>query len=104
MIWAVSGEEALARAEGCPDLILMDICLPGEIDGFEATRRLKADPRFAHIPVIGMTGSFVEEVIAGFDEFIFKPIEVGRLTPMLERLLRRTQQRSPQGSECERSG
>ena len=55
VIMAVSGEEALGRAEELPDLILMDIRLPGEIDGLEATRRLKADSRFTRIPIVGMT-------------------------------------------------
>ena len=52
---AVNGEAGVALAVAHrPDLILMDIELPA-IDGFEATRRIKADPRLAHIPVIAVT-------------------------------------------------
>ncbi len=88
VIVATSGEEALVRAEEQPHLILMDIFLPGEIDGLEATRRLKADPRFRRIPIIGMTAGLVkEEVIRGFDDFLFKPIEVDHLTAVVEQWL-----------------
>ncbi|MEE8243016.1 MAG: response regulator [candidate division NC10 bacterium] len=86
VIMAVSGEEALGRAEELPDLILMDIRLPGEIDGLEATRRLKADSRFTRIPIVGMTAQLMEEnAIAGFNELLFKPIEVDHLIAIVGR-------------------
>lgn len=86
VIMAVSGEEALGRAEELPDLILMDIRLPGEIDGLEATRRLKADSRFTRIPIVGMTAQLMEEkAIAGFNELLFKPIEVDHLVAIVGR-------------------
>ncbi len=53
---ATSGEAALQRAaQGLPDVILLDAMMPG-MDGFEVARRLKADPRTTHIPIIFMTG------------------------------------------------
>lgn len=86
VIVAVNGEEALDRAKGLPDLILMDIRLPGEIDGLEATRRLKANPRFTQIPIVGMTAQLMEEkAIAGFNELLFKPIEVDHLIAIVGR-------------------
>ncbi len=86
VIMALSGEEALGRAEELPDLILMDIRLPGEIDGLEATRRLKADSRFTRIPIVGMTAQLMEEnAIAGFNELLFKPIEVDHLIAIVGR-------------------
>lgn len=66
-----------------PDLILMDAVMPG-LDGFETTRRIKADPRFAHIPVIFMTGlTDTEHVIDGFAaggvDYVYKPVVVEEL-------------------------
>jgi len=73
---AVEGIE-LARREQ-PDLVLMDIQLP-DIDGLAATRRLKADPRTAHMPVIALTafamkGDEDETRAAGCDGYVTKPI------------------------------
>src|SRR5262245_35527060 len=57
---ASNGHEALARAfEQPPDLIVMDLSLPG-MDGWEATRRLKADSRTKSIPVVALTGHALE--------------------------------------------
>ena len=66
-----------------PDLILMDLTLP-DIDGKEATRRLKADPATRHIPVIAltanaMTGDREKAIAAGCDDFDTKPVEMPRL-------------------------
>jgi two-component system cell cycle response regulator DivK len=75
---AVSGEEGVERARaGAPDLILMDIQLPG-IDGYEATRRLKGDPALRHIPVVVVTsyalsGDDVKARAAGADGYVTKP-------------------------------
>src|SRR5207247_2328722 len=80
-IEATTGEEgvAMARAQP-PDLVLMDIALPG-IDGVEATRQLKADDATAAIPIVALTASVmradrarVDE--AGFVGIIAKPIDV----------------------------
>ena len=78
---AVTGEEALvATPRLMPDLVLMDIGLPG-IDGVEATRRLKDDPATAAIPIVALTASVMAAdrarfAEAGFAGFIAKPIDV----------------------------
>jgi two-component system cell cycle response regulator DivK len=75
---AATGEEALARAEAAiPDLILMDIQLPG-IDGYEATRRIKANAALRHIPLIVVTsyalsGDDAKALAAGADAYVAKP-------------------------------
>jgi two-component system cell cycle response regulator DivK len=80
VIEAADGESGLtaAAAEHRPDLILMDIQLPG-IDGYEATRRLKADAALQTIPVIAVTAHALNGVedkarAAGCDAYIAKPI------------------------------
>lgn len=82
----------LARAES-PDLILMDIHLPG-MDGISALQELKADPVTAHIPVIAVTASVMpmerqEILAAGFDGYQGKPISVKELTAEVRTLLDR---------------
>lgn len=78
MIEALTGEEGVAAAEReRPDLILMDIQLPG-LDGYEATRRIKADPAIRHIPIIVVTsyalsGDDVKAFEAGCDAYVTKP-------------------------------
>ncbi len=78
MIEAVTGEEGVAAAEKeRPDLILMDIQLPG-LDGYEATRRIKANPALRHIPIIVVTsyalsGDDVKAFAAGCDAYVTKP-------------------------------
>jgi two-component system, cell cycle response regulator DivK len=75
---AESGEEALAAAaKQRPDLILMDIQLP-IMDGYEATRRIKADPTLTDVPVIAVTsyalsGDEKKARAAGCDDFVPKP-------------------------------
>ncbi|HYU17160.1 MAG TPA: response regulator [Chloroflexota bacterium] len=75
---AVSGEEGVALAEAeRPDLILMDIQLPG-LDGYEATRQIKANPALREIPIIAVTsyalsGDDVKAREAGCDAYVTKP-------------------------------
>lgn len=91
---AVNGEEGVAFATSAqPDLILMDLSLP-IIDGWEATRRIKADPATARIPVIALTAhAMVEErekaMAAGCDDFDIKPIDFPRLMEKIKALLQR---------------
>jgi two-component system cell cycle response regulator DivK len=78
MIEAVNGEEGVAMAQTeRPDLILMDIQLPG-LDGYEATRRIKADPALRQIPIIAVTsyalsGDDAKAEAAGCDAYVTKP-------------------------------
>ncbi len=78
IIEAVRGEEGVSSAATHrPDLILMDIQLP-DIDGYEATRRIKANPALHHIPIIVVTsyalsGDDVEAFEAGCDAYVSKP-------------------------------
>lgn len=80
---------SLAAAEQ-PELILMDLSLP-VLDGWEATRRIKADPHIRHIPVIALTahamaGDREKALAAGCDDFDTKPIEFPRLLEKIEAL------------------
>ena len=91
---AVDGEQGIAAAKAeTPDLILMDMSLP-VFDGWEATRRLKADPSTQAIPVIGLTahamaGDREKAIAAGCDDYDTKPIELPRLLEKAEALLGR---------------
>jgi CheY-like chemotaxis protein len=94
VIVAEDGGRGLAlAAEAKPDLVLMDMSLP-VIDGWEATRRLKADPATRDIPVIALTAHAMasdrqKAVEAGCDDYDTKPVELPRLLEKIERLLAR---------------
>jgi two-component system, cell cycle response regulator DivK len=82
----------LAREEA-PDLILMDVNLP-DVDGWEATRRLKAEATTRHIPVVALTAHAMERDRdkareAGCDGYESKPIDFPRLVSKMETLLMR---------------
>ena len=94
VVIAVDGEQgvAMARSES-PALILMDMSLPG-LDGWEATRRIKAAPETTRIPVIALTahamsGDREKAVAAGCDDFDTKPVDLDRLLQKIEALLGR---------------
>lgn len=89
---ARTGEEGLclARAEP-PALILMDLRLPG-LDGYDALRGLRGDPRTAHIPIVAltaqaMTGDREAALAAGFDDYISKPIDTRIFSQTVARVL-----------------
>ena len=92
IVLAVDGAEALTVAVAeRPDVILMDMRLPG-IDGWEATRRLKADPETRAIPVIALTAHAMasdraDALAAGCDDHDTKPIDLDRLLSEIEALL-----------------
>ncbi len=89
---AVDGEQGMAMARSeAPDLILMDMSLP-VLDGWEATRQLKAAPETQAIPVIALTahamaGDREKAVEAGCNDYDIKPIELPRLLEKIEALL-----------------
>ena len=93
VLLAVDGADGLdvARASS-PDLILMDMSLP-VVDGWEATRRMKADATLRSIPVIALTAHAMandreKALEAGCDDYDTKPIELPRLLAKMETLLR----------------
>ena len=89
---AALGETALASARSNPpDLVLMDIGLPN-MDGVEATRHLKSDPRTASIPVLALTAHALQSerqraLEAGMDGYLVKPIGVAALIREVQRAL-----------------
>ena len=92
VVAAADGAHGLAAAcDERPDLILMDLSLPG-LDGWEATRRLKATPETAEIPVIAlsahvMAGDREQALAAGCDDYDAKPIDLERLLGKIRALL-----------------
>ncbi|MES2460341.1 MAG: response regulator [Armatimonadota bacterium] len=92
ILQAMSAEEGIEQARGAqPDLILMDVRLPG-MDGLSATRILKSDAATQHIPVIALTaqamkGDEEEALAAGCDAYLSKPIDTRALPQVIARVL-----------------
>jgi CheY-like chemotaxis protein len=89
---ATDGAQGVAMAASeQPDLVVMDLSLP-VLDGWEATRRMKAQPETRHIPVIALTahamaGDREKAMEAGCDDFDTKPVEMARLMGKIVRLV-----------------
>jgi signal transduction histidine kinase len=88
---AQSGHAGLVAAEEfAPDVVLLDIGLP-DIDGYEVARRLRADERFKHLPLIALTGfcgdaDRARARVAGFNEYLVKPVAYSMLNEVLAAL------------------
>ncbi|MEP6757296.1 MAG: response regulator [Chthonomonadales bacterium] len=89
---AMDGEQGIAVATSeLPDIVLMDMSLP-LMDGWEATKRLKANPETSHIPIIALTAHAMSSdrtkaLEAGCNDYDTKPIEMDRLLEKIEALI-----------------
>ncbi|HEY2981589.1 MAG TPA: response regulator [Anaerolineales bacterium] len=90
---AANAEDALTSLEvGSPDLILMDINMPG-VDGYALTAKIKSVPDYTQIPIIAMTANVMRgdrerSLEAGCDGYIQKPIDIDVLAQQIERFMR----------------
>jgi CheY-like chemotaxis protein len=93
VVTAHNGEEAVRVADAItPDIILMDIAMP-DVDGLEATRRIRASATLPYIPIIALTAFTTEgfkraAVEVGIDGYLTKPVDCERLHQLISRLLK----------------
>ncbi len=93
VIEACNGQEALAALEqSVPDILLLDIGMP-VLDGYAVASRIRQDPRFAKLPVLGVTAYAMqgdrEKILdSGFDGYLSKPVHAKALKEELDRLLK----------------
>jgi len=96
---AVDAEQALELLEErLPDLVLTDIALP-QMDGIALTRRLRADPRFRHLPIVALTASAMKAdeariMAAGCDAYFTKPIDMDTFAAQVLQVLAMRQRQS----------
>lgn len=88
---ATNGNEALELVEKVPDLVLLDIRMPG-LSGLEVCRRLKQDDKFKHIPIIIFSAKVLSHDIelglnAGADEYLTKPFSTKELTQLIKKYI-----------------
>ncbi len=96
---ACNGGEALQKMEETePDLVLLDIQMPG-LDGFAVLRQLRQNPNYATLPVVALTayamrGDREKVLVAGFDAYLTKPVDVTALKAQIQKLLTQSGQDS----------
>jgi CheY-like chemotaxis protein len=94
VILAQNGREAVEMADSqLPELIIMDIMMP-VLDGYEAARLIRENPKTKALPILGITASFnpearVKSLASGFDDLIFKPFPIGDLKAIVAKMLKR---------------
>lgn len=105
VVEAADGEEGIRRArDSSPDLILMDVSIP-KINGWDATRTLKADPNTRHIPIIALTAHALEQDRerareAGCDGYLAKPIPPREVIEEVRRFLGSSEPTAPEASSA----